>query len=167
MGHREHKEKALKTANCAVMTVSDSRTPETDAGGQLIIKYLRDQFHPVVSYQTVKDDPQEIRRALEALGVDEKIQLVILTGGTGLSRRDVTYETIEGLLDKQIMGFGELFRYLSYLEIGPAAMMSRATAGVYKGKVVISIPGSEDAVRLAMEKLILPELGHLVWDATR
>jgi molybdenum cofactor biosynthesis protein B len=167
MGYREHKEKALKTVNCAVMTVSDSRTPETDAGGQLILKCLQEQLHPVLSYQIVRDDPEEIRRVLEALGADEKIQVVILTGGTGLSRRDVTYETIRDLLEKEIMGFGEIFRYLSYQEIGPAAMMSRATAGVYRGRVIISLPGSEGAVRLAMEKLILPELGHMVWDATR
>jgi molybdenum cofactor biosynthesis protein B len=167
MGYREHKEKALKTVNCAVLTVSDSRTPETDTGGQLILKCLQQQLHSVLSCQIVKDDSQEIQKWLETLGADEKIQAIILTGGTGLSKRDVTYETLQALLEKQIMGFGELFRYLSYQEAGPAAMMSRDTAGIYKGKVIISLPGSEAAVSLALEKLILPELGHMVWDATR
>jgi molybdenum cofactor biosynthesis protein B len=167
MGHREHKEKALKTVNCAVMTCSDSRTTETDASGLLIMKLLQDAFHVVISYQIVRDDPQEICKWMETFAADEKVQVVILNGGTGLSKRDVTYETIKGLVEKEIMGFGELFRYLSYQEIGPAAIMSRATAGVYKGKVVFSLPGSEGAVQLAMEKIILPELGHMVWDATR
>ena len=167
MGYREHKEKALEAVNCAVITISDSRIPETDEGGQLITKSLRDQNHAVLLYQIVKDNTQEIRRVLEGLDGDEKIKAVILTGGTGLSKRDVTYETIEGMLEKRLVGFGELFRFLSYQEIGPAAVMSRATAGVYKGKVIFSLPGSKGAVRLAMEKIILPELGHMVWDITR
>ncbi|MHB8481219.1 MAG: MogA/MoaB family molybdenum cofactor biosynthesis protein [Nitrospiria bacterium] len=167
MGYQEHKERAFKEVKCAVMAVSDSRTPETDTGGKLIIKCLQDQHHSVLLYRIVKDVPQEIRMTLEEFVMYEKIQTVILTGGTGLSRRDVTNETIESLLEKQIHGFGELFRYLSYREIGPAAMMSRATAGVYKGKLIFSLPGSEAAVKLAMEKLILPELGHMVWDISR
>ena len=167
MGYQEHKEKAFKEVRCAVMTVSDSRTPETDTGGKLIIKCLQSASHSVLLHRIVKDVPQEIRKTLEEFALYEKIQTVIITGGTGLSKRDVTYETIESLLEKQISGFGELFRYLSYQEIGPAAMMSRATAGIYQGKLVFSLPGSEAAVRLAMEKLILPELGHMVWDANR
>ncbi|MBI1820381.1 MAG: molybdenum cofactor biosynthesis protein MoaB [Nitrospirae bacterium] len=167
MGYQEHREKAFKEVRCAVMAVSDSRTPETDTGGKLIIKCLQDQSHSVLLYRIVKDVPQEIQMTLEEIVMYEKIQAVILTGGTGLSRRDVTYETIENLMEKQITGFGELFRYLSYQEIGPAAMMSRATAGIYQGKLVFSLPGSEAAVRLAMEKLILPELGHMVWDVSR
>ena len=167
MGYLEHKEKAFKEVRCAVITVSDSRTPETDTGGKLILKSLQDSSHTVLLYRIVKDISQEIQMALEEVAKFEKIQAVILTGGTGLSRRDVTYETIQSLCEKEISGFGELFRYLSYGEIGAAAMISRATAGIYQGRLVFCLPGSEEAVRLGMVKLILPELGHMVWDANR
>ena len=167
MDYQEHKEKAFKEVRCAVMTGSDSRTAETDTGGKLIVKSLQDASHSVLLHRIVKDDSGEIRKTLEEFGRFEKIQAIIITGGTGLSKRDVTYETITGMLEKEMNGFGELFRYLSYQEIGPASMMSRATAGIYQGKLLFSLPGSEPAVRIAMEKLILPELGHMVWDANR
>jgi molybdenum cofactor biosynthesis protein B len=167
MGYQEHKEMGFKEVNCAVMIVGDSLTPEQSSGGKLIMKYLQEASHSVLLYRTVKDTPHEIRGMLEEIAKFEKVQVVILTGGTGLSRRDVTCETIESLLEKQIAGFGELFRYLSYMEIGPASMISRATAGIYEGKLVFSLPGSDSAIRLALEKLILPELGHMVWDANR
>jgi molybdenum cofactor biosynthesis protein B len=167
MAYQEHHEKAFKEVRCAGMSVSDTATPETDSGGKMIQKCLQDASHSLLLYRIVRSVPLEIQKTLEEFAMYEKIQTVILTGGTGLSMRDVTFETIESLLEKRISGFGELFRYLSYQEIGPAAMMSRATAGIYQGKLIFSLPGSDSAIRLAMEKLILPELGHMVWDANR
>ncbi len=145
---------------CRVITVSDTRTPETDSSGQLIQKLLKEKGHTLIDYHLVKDDPGPIRALIEA--VPPGAQVVILSGGTGLAKRDGTHEVLEALFDKKIDGFGELFRSLSYQEIGSSSMLSRATAGTYKGLVVFSVPGSEGAVRLAMEKLILPELGHFV-----
>jgi molybdenum cofactor biosynthesis protein B len=167
MGHKEHKAQAPSRVSCAAVTVSDTRTPETDTSGALIRKLLADYGHRIVSSHHVKDEPAEIQKLLGALSQNPDVQSVILNGGTGISKRDGTYEAVVKLLDKQLDGFGELFRSLSYQEIGPAAMMSRAVAGTYGGKIVISIPGSEAAVRLAMEKLILPELGHLVREINR
>lgn len=167
MGHKEHKAQSPSIVNCAVITVSDTRTPETDGSGALISRLLSDRGHRVVSSRIVKDDPDVVRDAVTENARDPDVQAVILNGGTGISKRDGTYEVVSGLLQKRLDGFGELFRYLSYLEIGAAAMMSRAIAGTHGGKIVISIPGSEAAVRLAMEKLILPELGHLVRETNR
>ncbi len=149
------------------MTVSDTRTPETDTSGALIRKLLSDQGHRIAASHRVKDDPAEVRKLLNAVLQNPDVQVVILNGGTGISKRDSTYEAVAGLLEKRLDGFGELFRTLSYQEIGSAAMMSRAVAGIDRGRIVISIPGSEAAVRLAMEKLILPELGHLVHEVNR
>jgi molybdenum cofactor biosynthesis protein B len=144
-----------------VITVSDTRTPETDTSGQFMQQALAREGHQVSAYTIVKDEPDEIRRLLkhfiQAVGTDA----VLLSGGTGLARRDGTYEVVQECLEKELTGFGELFRYLSYEEIGAAAMMSRATAGVASGTVIVSMPGSSGAVRLAMEKLILPELAHM------
>ena len=165
MGHQDHKAAAPPRVSCIVLTVSDTRTPDTDASGQLIQRLLREHQHKVVAYKLVKDEPSQIREAIRDIPAGG--QVVILNGGTGLSKRDSTYEAVTGMLEKQIEGFGELFRALSYQEIGSAAMLSRATAGVYQGKVIFSLPGSEAAVRLAMEKLILPELGHLVYELNR
>lgn len=145
-----------------VITCSDSRTPETDTSGQLIQKLLKEQGHSVVSYHVVKDDPGQILFRVALGAANEAIQAIIVNGGTGISRRDSTFEAIDELFEKRLGGFGEIFRLLTYQEIGSSAIMSRATAGVVKGRVVFSIPGSENAVRLAMQKLILPELGHLV-----
>jgi len=167
MGHKEHKAQSPSVVTCAVVTVSDTRTSDTDASGALIRGLLSERGHRVTLSRIVKDDPEEIRRLVLEAVKHPDIQAVILNGGTGLSKRDGTYEVLAGLLQKRLDGFGELFRYLSYLEIGAAAMMSRALAGTCGGKVVISIPGSEAAVRLAMEKLILPELGHLVRETLR
>ena len=165
MGHQDHKAAAPPKVSCIVLTVSDTRTPDTDASGQLIQRLLREHQHKVVAYKLVKDEPSQIREAIQDIPAGG--QVVILNGGTGLSKRDSTYEAVTGMLEKQIEGFGELFRALSYQEIGSAAMLSRATAGVYQGKVIFSLPGSEAAVYLAMEKLILPELGHLVYELNR
>ncbi|HLF85567.1 MAG TPA: molybdenum cofactor biosynthesis protein B [Nitrospiria bacterium] len=167
MGHKEHKEKSIKDVNCMVITVSDTRSEEEDLSGQVIIKMLKDNLHTVSLYRIVKDNPNEIKEAIE-LGCSEKVvQAIILNGGTGISKRDSTYEVVDGLLEKRLDGFGEIFRYLSYQEIGPSAVMSRAVAGAYKGRIIFSIPGSEGAVRLAMEKIILREMGHMVWEINR
>lgn len=167
MGFKEHKEKSVKAVNCMVITVSDTRTEEDDSSGQAIIKLLRDNLHTVLLYRIVKDEPLEMREAIELGCSDSGIEVIILNGGTGISKRDSTYEVVDGIIEKRLDGFGEIFRYLSYQEIGSAAVMSRATAGTYKGRIIFSIPGSEKAVRLAMEKIILHEMGHMVWEARR
>ncbi len=145
-----------------VLTCSDTRTPETDISGQLIQTLLKEQGHHVVSYHVVKDEPGQILFRITLGTTNDAIRAVIVNGGTGISRRDSTFEAVDGLLEKRLSGFGEIFRLLTYQEIGSSAMMSRATAGIMKGRILFSIPGSENAVRLAMQKLILPELGHLV-----
>lgn len=167
MGHKDHKEKAVKNVNCMVITVSDTRTEETDSSGQLIQRLLKENGHIVKYYKIVKDEPEQIKGAIKQGAADDNLHAIIINGGTGISKRDTTFEAIDGLLEKRLNGFGELFRYLSYQEIGSAAMTSRATAGVYKEKIIFSTPGSEGAVRLAMEKLILPEIGHLTWEVGR
>lgn len=150
----------------AIVTVSDTRTVETDTSGQCIRDLAEAAGHTVVDYHIVKDEPEQVSRALEEFSAG-LARILIFNGGTGISRRDRTFDVLSGALEKTLPGFGELFRMLSYQEIGSAAMMSRATAGVYRGTVVISTPGSTNAVRLAMEKLILPEIQHLAWEITR
>lgn len=162
MSHLEHKAAAPRTTRCFVLTISDSRTEETDTSGRLICALLRDAGHHVAGRQIVKDDPAEVRALVTAQLENPDVHVIITTGGTGISSRDSTIEAIEALLEKRLDGFGELFRMLSYHEIGAAAMMSRATGGVASGRVLLALPGSEAAVRLAMIKLIIPELGHLV-----
>lgn len=147
---------------CAVITVSDTRTTDTDRSGQLIRQLLTSAGHTVEAYVLVKDEPDRIQAQLEALSQQGSLDALIFNGGTGIAPRDTTYDAIERLLEKQLPGFGELFRWLSYQEIGSRAMASRAVAGVFRGKLVFSLPGSTNAVRLATETLILPELRHLV-----
>ena len=163
MGHLEHKEKAPKQIGCAVITVSDTRTPETDSSGALIQRALQEKGHKVTQYIIVKDKPARIKKALLDALNESATECVILTGGTGISRQDSTYEVVKSLLEKEIQGFGELFRYLSFQSIGSPAIMSRATAGVFQGKIIISLPGSQNAVELAMDRLVLPELPHMVF----
>lgn len=167
MGHKEHKAHSPSIVNCVVVTVSDTRTSETDDSGALIRKLLEKQGHRVASFHLIKDEPAEVQKLLKAVTRNPDVQVVIINGGTGISKRDRTYEAVAELLEKRLDGFGELFRSLSYQEIGSAAILSRAVAGTCRGRIVISIPGSEAAVRLAMEKLILPELGHLVREVNR
>jgi len=145
-----------------IITCSDTRTADTDNSGQLIQKLLKDQGHTVVGYHLVKDDPAQIQLWIARTVTNEAVQALIINGGTGVSRRDTTFEAVDAMLEKRLPGFGELKRLLTYQEIGSPAIMSRATAGVIKGRVLFSVPGSENAVRMAMEKLILPELGHVV-----
>ena len=147
---------------CAILTVSDTRTPETDASGALVRRLLQADGHRVVAYAILPDEPQQIRRHVAGLLDDASVDAVIVNGGTGLAPRDTTFEAIVGLLEKRLDGFGELFRMLSFAEIGAAAMLSRAVAGVAKDTVVVAMPGSTAAVELAMKRLVLPELGHLV-----
>jgi molybdenum cofactor biosynthesis protein B len=158
----EHKVKGAKRVQSVVITVSDTRDESTDESGMLIKDLLGEGGHEIVGYEIIKDEASEIRGVLQKTLKRDDIQFIVLNGGTGLAPRDVTYEVVNELLEKRLDGFGELFRFLSFQEIGPAAMLSRALAGSVKGKVVISLPGSKGAVELGMRQLILPELGHMV-----
>lgn len=165
-GHH-HRGAAPARVPTAVITVSDTRTLETDTGGALVVEHLEAAGHPVASREIVPDEPAEIAAAVrQALG-REGVGAVICTGGTGVAPRDVTPDTVEPLLERVVPGFGELFRQLSYEDIGSAAILSRALAGVAGGRVVFVIPGSRGAVRLAMEKLIVPEIAHLAGEAVK
>lgn len=162
--HLEHREKGAGNIACAVLTVSDTRTEETDKSGGLIKEMLTAAGHRIQAYHIVKDEPSQIRPLLESLLKDEAIDALIINGGTGVSRRDVTFDVISAMIEKPLPGFGELFRMFSVEEIGSAAMLSRAMAGAIGAKVVFSVPGSSGAVRLAMSRLILPEMGHIVYE---
>jgi molybdopterin adenylyltransferase len=162
MTNHPHPDTPHTTINCAVITVSDTRTIETDKSGQLIHELLSGANHTVTAYAIIKDEPTLIQAEIEKLKERTDVDVIILNGGTGIAPRDTTYDAIEKLLEKTLPGFGEIFRYLSYQEIGSRAIASRATAGTYQGKLIFSVPGSSNAVRLAMEKLILPEIVHLV-----
>ena len=167
MSHAEHKATAPQSVGCYVITVSDTRSEETDTSGRAIAELLKAAGHAVVGRAIVRDDPEQVRSTIERQLANPDVQVIIATGGTGITSRDGTYEAVSGLLHKRLDGFGELFRMLSYQDIGSAAMMSRACAGLAGGRIVASLPGSEAAVRLAMEKLLIPELGHLVREASR
>jgi molybdenum cofactor biosynthesis protein B len=163
----EHKQQAPRSIRCYVLTVSDTRTEATDTSGRAIVDLLRGAGHHVTGHAIVKDDAALVRDAITRQLASADVDVVFTTGGTGITSRDSTYEAVNALLEKRLEGFGELFRMLSFEQIGPAAMMSRASAGLASGHIVVSLPGSEAAVRLAMERLLLPELGHLVQQATR
>ena len=167
MSHREHRAQAPGHVRCYVLTVSDTRTEKNDSGGRAIIELLTAAGHEVVDREIVKDEPDQVRSVVTAQLMQKQIQAIITTGGTGISSRDRSYEAVTDLLEKRLDGFGELLRALSFQEIGPAAMLSRAFAGTARGKILIALPGSEHAVRLALTKLVLPELGHLVREASR
>jgi molybdopterin adenylyltransferase len=167
MSVNEHKAQAPHSVGCFVMTVSDTRTDDTDTGGRAIVDLLQAAGHIVAGRTIVKDDPELVRGTIERQLANPQVQVIITTGGTGITSRDSTYEVVDGLLQKKLDGFGELFRMLSYEQIGSAAIMSRATAGLVAGRIIVSLPGSEAAVRLAMDRLLLPELGHLAQQAAR
>lgn len=167
MSHHEHKELSPKSVNCAVLTISDSRTEATDESGRFIKEQLAGHGHQVLFHALLKNDAPAIRETIEELLARNDVDVIITTGGTGVSHRDVTVETVSPMLDKRFDGFGELFRYLTYQEIGTTSVMSRAVAGVAQDKVMISLPGSLGAVTLAIDKIILPEIGHMVREATR
>ena len=167
MSHKEHKAHGPASVACFVLTVSDTRTAETDTSGRAIRELLEAAGHRVSGHAIVRDEPSQVREIVLAQCANGATQAIITTGGTGITSRDGTYEAVNGLLEKRLDGFGELFRMLSYEEIGSAAMMSRATAGSTSGKAVFVLPGSENAVRLAMTRLIVPELGHVVQQVTK
>lgn len=164
--HR-HRHSAPRELAIAVITVSDTRGAKTDSGGDLLAEGLSAAGHKVVARRWVPDDRALIRAELDALLGDPSVQVILLTGGSGLAPRDVTPEALAGLFEREIPGFGELFRMLSYDEIGAAAMLSRATAGVAKGRIIAALPGSRGALRLALERLLIPELGHLYGEANK
>lgn len=166
-GLSDHRRAAPQRVPCALLTVSDTRTPATDSGGALLEELLRGAGHPVLSRAIVPDDADAIRRAaLEALAQPD-VRALLVTGGTGIAPRDVTPDVLGPLLERTLPGFGELFRMLSWQEVGSAALLSRALAGVRAGRLVFVLPGSRGALRLALEKLILPELGHLAGEAVK
>ena len=164
----QHRQAARdRMGRCAVLTISDSRTVSTDTGGDCAVAALTNAGHSVIDRMIVRDEPDAIHGQLRAWIADPAVQVVCTTGGTGLSRRDTTYEVVSRLLDKTIDGFGELFRMLSWHEVGAAAMLSRAVAGLAEDTLIFTMPGSPNAVALAMDKLIVPELPHLLWERQR
>jgi molybdenum cofactor biosynthesis protein B len=164
---QEHKSHAPASVGCFVLTVSDTRTEANDTGGQAIRQLLETSGHAVTGHAIVRDEPDEVTLIVRTELANGQSQVIITTGGTGITSRDGTFEAIDRLLEKRLPGFGELFRMISFEEIGAAAMLSRATAGSAARKAIFVLPGSPDAVRLAMTKLILPELGHVVQQLSR
>src|ERR1041385_3906091 len=162
MSVHEHKERGKKNIRFFVVTVSDTRDETTDTSGQTIRSLLENHQHETVGYRIVKDEPEQIENLLSEALAKNDVDAVIVNGGTGIAPRDGTYEVVSRFLATPLDGFGEIFRFLSYQDIGSAAMMSRAAAGTARGKILISVPGSSGAVKLAMEKLILPEIRHMV-----
>jgi molybdenum cofactor biosynthesis protein B len=162
VSQHEHKLAAPVSVRCFVLTVSDTRTDATDTSGRAIAEMLTGAGHALVGRAIVRDEPERVSALVSHHVANADVDVVITTGGTGITSRDSTFEAIDALLEKRLDGFGELFRMLSYQDIGPAAMMSRAVAGAVRGTIVVSLPGAERAVRLALSKLLIPELGHLV-----
>lgn len=170
MTFRDHENKAeekFPTVRCAVITMSDTRTEETDTSGKLIVQFLIEAGHGVAEKHIIPDEPTILGPLLDRLTNAAEIQAILITGGTGISPRDRTHETVVGRLDRTLDGFGELFRMLSWEDIGAAAMFSRAVGGVRNGRIILAMPGSRGAVDLAMTKLVVPQIAHLVWEATR
>lgn len=165
---QQHREIAAEEGpvSVAIVTVSDSRTPETDTNAAFLREQLETEGNSVTAYQIIKDEPDQVSDVLDTMA-ETDAQVILFNGGTGIAPRDTTFDVLNRKLEKTLPGFGELFRMFSYDQVGAAAMLSRATAGVYRGKVVISTPGSNAAVRLAWEKLIGPELQHLAWEVGR
>ncbi len=164
----EHKHKAEKhrTLKIAIVTVSDTRTPETDVNLAYLENEIMNAGHVLSAYRIIKDEATQVSAVLDELS-DGETQVILFNGGTGISKRDRTFDALSARLEKTIFGFGEIFRMLSYEQVGSAAMLSRATAGVYRGTIIVSTPGSPAAVQLAWEKLIAPEVKHLVWELNR
>ncbi len=164
---QRHRSESPDSVRCAVITVSDTRTLETDRGGALVVELLTAAGHEVIDRQIIADDPDQMATLVRDHAARDDVQAILMTGGTGITSRDQTFETISSLLTKVLPGYGELFRMLSYEEIGVAAILSRAVGGVIDGTILLTMPGSTAAVKLAMEKVILPEIGHLVREANR
>jgi molybdopterin adenylyltransferase len=166
-GVAAHRAAAPDSIRCAILTVSDTRTADTDTSGDLIREMLSLAGHRVVAYEIVPDEPARIRQTVGAWTANPDVQAVLSNGGTGIAARDTTYDALAGMIETRLDGFGELFRMLSFQEIGAAAMLSRAVAGVANGTLIVAMPGSTNAVRLAMTRLIVPELGHLVYEINK
>jgi molybdenum cofactor biosynthesis protein B len=165
MGYEQHQKSAKEiTARCAVITLSDTRTNETDTSGQLIQKLLRDAGHEVVEYRLIPDNAAELEQVLLTLAVDERIDVLLTNGGTGIASRDQTIGVVEKMIDQPLPGFGELFRMLSWQQVGAGAMLSRAIGGITRGKPIFAMPGSSKAVELAMTQLILPQVKHILYE---
>jgi molybdenum cofactor biosynthesis protein B len=167
MSVADHRAHAAAPVACFVLTVSDTRTLDTETSGRAIADLLVEAGHTVTGRTLVRDEPAEVTRVVREAIAGGRARAIITTGGTGIAWRDSTYEALTSLFDKRLDGFGELFRMLSYEQIGSAAMLSRASAGIVSGCVVFMLPGSENAVRLAMDKLIVPELGHIARELTK
>jgi molybdenum cofactor biosynthesis protein B len=167
--HLDHQQAAsnIPAIGFAIITLSDTRTEATDKSGAFLKQSIEDNGHRVARYEIVSDDPEAIAQALDAALSDPDVGVLVTTGGTGISARDSAYETISSRLDKRLDGFGELFRMLSFKEIGAAAMLSRAVGGVASGRALFALPGSTAAVRLGFEQLILPQVQHLHHELTR
>jgi molybdenum cofactor biosynthesis protein B len=163
----QHREAAPDVVRCAILTVSDTRTTETDTSGQIVRQHLSWRGHQIVAYEIVPDDAERIGALLDEWIARGDIQAIVTNGGTGIAQRDTTFDAIDGRLDKRLDGFGEIFRMLSYQQIGAAAMLSRAVAGVCGSTVIFCTPGSANAVKLAMESLIAPEIAHVVYELTK
>ncbi len=168
MGASAHREYAgHQPVTVAIVTVSDSRTPETDTNRHYIEARMSELGHVVAAYRLIKDEPEQVAAALDELAALPDVRIILFNGGTGISPRDTTFDVISRMLEKSLPGFGEIFRMLSYAEVGAAAILSRATAGVYQKTMVFSMPGSPNAVQVALEKLILPEINHFAWEIVR
>lgn len=164
---KQHEASAPQTIRCAVVTISDTRTLETDSGGATVVELLERGGHVVAARTIIRDEPEDMRKLLRWFADDPAIDAVLMTGGTGITSRDQTYETVSSMLTKQLPGYGEVFRMLSYHEVGPAAILSRAIGGLIDRTVVLTMPGSPAAVQLAMEKIVVFQLNHLVREARR
>jgi molybdopterin adenylyltransferase len=160
----QHRESAPDRVRVAILTISDTRTPETDTGGDTADELMRGAGHEVVERSIIRDEASSIRTELVGLLARSDVDAVVTTGGTGISARDTTYEVVDRMLEKKLDGFGEIFRVLSYEEIGAAAILSRALAGAVGPKFIACLPGSRNAVRLAVEKLLAPEISHVVFE---
>ena len=165
----EHNLNVEISANFAVLTTSDSRNKETDISGKMANELIKrvSVGHKILDYRIIKNDSTLHKTTIKKILENQKINVIITIGGTGISKRDVTVQTINEILDRKIEGFGELFRHLSYQEIGEAAMISRATAGTINGTIIFCLPGSKNAVKLALQKLVLPALGHMLTEVNR
>ena len=167
MSHQEHRARGPVAVGCFVLTVSDTRTIETDSSGRAIREFLERAGHQVTGFAIVRDEPAQVTASVKQWLTDAATRVIITTGGTGITARDGTFEAVDALFEKRLDGFGELFRMLSYDDVGSAAMLSRACAGTIGSAAIFALPGSERAVKLAMEKLILPEIGHIVRELNR
>jgi molybdenum cofactor biosynthesis protein B len=167
MPYEDHIQQAKDPVTCAVLTISDTRTEADDKSGKIIQDFVLNAGHHVGFYRVVKDDAEQIRKLIIQIATEGTCHVILTNGGTGIAARDTTYEAVTSLLEKRLDGFGEVFRFLSWEDIGSGAMLSRAVAGVYKDTMIFCMPGSSGAVKLAMEKLIVPELSHLVWEIWR